>query len=199
MECKRESSNSHAMHDPFAVAVMRNSTSGTAVVVGHVPRRLSALCSLFLRRSGSIITCRITGSRRYSTDLPQGGLEIPCMLTFSGQRQNINKVKALIAEVQVTIESKKDATSVCDIDADMPAKRPALCSDVWINLDKSNMEDKEKILGNELLNDDYINTAQNLLKRQFPSLIGLESTLTVGRTVYDGWVCLQFLHCRGNH
>ncbi len=119
----------------------------------------------------------------------QGGLEIPCMLTFSGQRQNINKVKALIAEVQVTIESKKDATSVCDIDADMPAKRPALCSDVWINLDKSNMEDKEKILGNELLNDDYINTAQNLLKRQFPSLIGLESTLTVGRTVYDGWVC----------
>ena len=122
LECKRESSNSH---DPFAVAVVRNSTGGTAVVVGHVPRRLSALCSLFLRKSGSTITCRITGSRRYSTDLPQGGLEIPCMLTFFGQRQNINKVKALIAEVQVTIESsKKDATG--NIDVDMPAKRPAL-------------------------------------------------------------------------
>ncbi len=82
LECKRDNSNSH---DPFAVAVVRNSTGGTGVVVGHVPRRLSALCSLFLR-SGSIITCRITGSRRYSTDLPQGGLEIPCMLTFSGLR-----------------------------------------------------------------------------------------------------------------
>ncbi len=55
---------------------------------------------------------------------------------------------------------------------------------------------------NYCMNDDYINTAQNLLKRQFPSLTGLESTLTVGRMhVYDGWVCnyLQFLHCRGNH
>ena len=200
LECKRESSNSH---DPFAVAVVRNSTGGTAVVVGNVPRRLSALCSLFLRRSGSTITCRITGSRRYSTDLPQGGLEIPSMLTFSGQRQNINKVKALIAEVVQVVVRRMQQVILMWICLDMPAKRPALCSDVWTNLENITlyMEDKQKILGNDLLNDDYINTAQNLLKRQFPSLTGLESTLTVGRTVYDNWVCnyLQFLHCRGNH
>ncbi len=140
LECKRESSNSH---DPFAMAVMRNSTSGPAVVVGHVPRRLSALCSLFLRRTGSIITCRITGSRRYSTDLPQRGLEIPCMPTFSGLHQNINKVKALI-QVTIDHESKKDATS--DIDADMPAKRPALFSDVWTNVDNITWKTKRRSL-----------------------------------------------------
>ena len=50
--------------------------------MGHVPRKISSICSLFLRESGSII-CHVTGSRQYSSDLPQGGLEIPCVLTFS--------------------------------------------------------------------------------------------------------------------
>ena len=50
--------------------------------MGHVPRKISSICSLFLRESGSII-CRVTGSRQYSSDLPQIGLEIPYVLTFS--------------------------------------------------------------------------------------------------------------------
>ena len=37
--------------------------------------------SLFLRRGGSI-RCKVTGSRHYSSDLPQGGLKIPCSLLF---------------------------------------------------------------------------------------------------------------------
>ena len=38
----------------------------------------------------------MTGSRRYSADLPQGGLEIPCKLIFTGISKHIEKVKKLI-------------------------------------------------------------------------------------------------------
>ena len=41
----------------------------------------------FLRRGGSI-TSQVNGHRRYSSDLPQGGLEIPCVLTFSAKSYN---------------------------------------------------------------------------------------------------------------
>ena len=41
--------------DVYAVAVMVNS-----IVVGHVPRKISAACSLFLRRNGSTLHCTIT-------------------------------------------------------------------------------------------------------------------------------------------
>ena len=33
---------------------------------------------------------------QYSSDLPQGGLEIPSTLTFSGKEKDINKVKKLL-------------------------------------------------------------------------------------------------------
>ena len=55
--CKQEVGN---MFDPFAIAVMRGDT-----VIGHVPRKISFICSLSLRREGSI-TCRVTGSRQHS-------------------------------------------------------------------------------------------------------------------------------------
>ena len=51
-------------------------------MVGHVPRTISSVCSIFIRRGGNIV-CRITGSREYSSDLEQGGLQLPCELTFS--------------------------------------------------------------------------------------------------------------------
>ena len=38
----------------------------------------------------------MTGSRRYSADLPQGGLEIPCKFIFTGISKDIEKVKKLI-------------------------------------------------------------------------------------------------------
>ena len=51
-------------------------------MIGHIPRKLSAACSLFLRLGGTM-NCEITdGHRQYSADLPQGGLEIPCKFVF---------------------------------------------------------------------------------------------------------------------
>ena len=68
LSCRREHTNEN---DRYAVAVMKDDT-----VIGHVPRKFSRVCSLFLRRGGNII-CVVTGTWRYSVDLPQGGLEIP--------------------------------------------------------------------------------------------------------------------------
>ena len=66
--CKREDGNHF---DPFAVAVCNGD-----MVIGHVPRKISFVCSLYIRR-GSEIHCRVTGSRHFSADLEQVGLEVP--------------------------------------------------------------------------------------------------------------------------
>ena len=47
-------------------------------------------------RSGGSITCIVTGSRHYSVDLPQGGLEVPCRLQFKGNEKAINTTKPLL-------------------------------------------------------------------------------------------------------
>ena len=52
----------------------------------------ASVCSLFLRINGTIV-CKVTGSRCYSRDLPQGGLEVPCTLKFQGSIKDIDKVK----------------------------------------------------------------------------------------------------------
>ena len=52
------------------------------MIVGHVPCALSAVCYLFLGKGGTIF-CEVTGRRRFSADLPQGSLEVPCTLIFT--------------------------------------------------------------------------------------------------------------------
>ena len=66
-----------------------------AGIVGHIPRQISTPCNMFIRSSGSI-TCIVTGSRHYSVDLPQGGLEVPCRLQFKGNEKTINKIRPLL-------------------------------------------------------------------------------------------------------
>lgn len=87
LECVRQPGNSK---DRFAVATLRNNT-----IVGHLPKKISTVCSLFLRRGGTI-KCLVTGRRRYSTDLQQGGLEVPCRLFFKGDFKIIKKLKKCI-------------------------------------------------------------------------------------------------------
>ena len=74
------------MRKTYAVAVKHRGR-----VVGHLPRKFSRVCSLFLRRGG-LISCTVTGTRRYSVDLVQGGLEIPCLVTFIGNKELIDKL-----------------------------------------------------------------------------------------------------------
>ena len=90
LHCKREEEN---IQDRYAVVVKKGSAR-----VGHMPRKVSAVCTLFLHKGGTL-KCRITAvHRRYSIDLPQGGLEIPCKLVFSGQDETVIKIKKLISD-----------------------------------------------------------------------------------------------------
>ena len=87
LPCNCETGN---VHDPYAVSIKKG-----GVIVGHVPKKLSCLCSLFLQWGG-IICCEVTGLRRYYSDLPQGGLEIPCNIVFKGHLKEIEKVKKVL-------------------------------------------------------------------------------------------------------
>ena len=78
----------HNLHDSFAVVVLKD-----CVVVGHLPR---AMFWLFLR--SGLISCIIIATRRYSRDLVQGGLEVPCTLIFKGEPLKIEKLKGLLKE-----------------------------------------------------------------------------------------------------
>ena len=89
LQCKIEHGN---VHDIYAVAVIRED-----IVVGHLPRNISTPCHLFLRKGG-IISCVINGARRYSADLIQGGLEVPCRLVFQGSPQDLHKMKKMLQD-----------------------------------------------------------------------------------------------------
>ena len=48
-----------------------------------------------------MIKCTVEGARQYSRDLPQGGLEIPCTLTFTASDQpTIDKLSVLIKGIK---------------------------------------------------------------------------------------------------
>ena len=62
--CIQENKNPH---DPYAVAVKKAS-----LVVGHVPRKIPAVCSLFLQTG--TITATVRNSYQYSSNLLQSSL-----------------------------------------------------------------------------------------------------------------------------
>ena len=85
--CMKET---HNTQERYAIAVKKSQT-----VVGHLPQKISRVCSLFLCR-GDMIECTVTGKQRYSVDLPQGGLEIPCSLLFKATHQELAKLKKFL-------------------------------------------------------------------------------------------------------
>jgi hypothetical protein len=49
-------------------------------------------------RRGGTIGCLVNGRRKYSADLPQGGMEIPCVLLFRGQPKEMKKLIKLLSK-----------------------------------------------------------------------------------------------------
>ncbi len=188
LPCKCERSN---RHDPFAVSI----TNHDAAIVGHVPRRISPACSMFLRRSGTIKS-RIIGARQYSGDLAQGGLEIPCVYEFTGTCDNIHKLKTILAldlTVQTTAKKRKGQeknleviTVVGDDEQDsnelhqQGKRRRVNNAHIWVKISTLvlSQKDHDILSGGMRLNDQHMNAGQVLLKSQFPSLQGLGSTLS---------------------
>ena len=187
------------VHDPYAVAVV----TPDDVVVGHLPRNISTLCHLFLRKCGHILV-QVTGRRRHSTDLPQGGLEVPCSLTFVGESRDLLKVRRLM-------ETAVPALSLPG-DIEPPKKRAKICSErddmeeeydsVWVTFEGLSLtqKDKQALLRNGKLNDRHINYAQRMLHSQFPHAEGLGHTLLQKRKQLKKTVSgLQIIHDRGDH
>ena len=201
LQCQRESTNAN---DPYAVAVRKDDN-----VVGHVPRRISAACSLFIQKGGRIV-CTVRGSRRYSADLPQGGLEIPCTLRFIGSAKVVSKLQRLLTlqapkdnkrvtteEVQPTM-SKKRKIEVIDADKSIPTSYSAPVPWVTCGGMELSMVDKEIISTEGLLTDKHINFAQVLLQKEHQQLSGLQSTLLLP-TQMSVSPSLQIIHSRGDH
>ena len=88
LQCHREDGN---VHDPYAVSVKKGST-----IVGHAPKSFHACVHCFY---GGVVIFVVRPSM-LSSDLPQGGLEIPCDLVFEGNLKEIEKIKKLIALVE---------------------------------------------------------------------------------------------------
>ena len=87
LTCARETSNPY---DRYAAAVFKDSR-----VVNHMARKISTVAYLFLQKGGAI-SCVVTGTMRYSNDLPQGGMEIQCQLKFCGKNDILQKIKQLL-------------------------------------------------------------------------------------------------------
>ena len=60
-----------------------------------MPQIISAACSAFIRRG--VNSCEVTGARQYSADLSQGGMEVPCKLTFTAPLKEIDKLHKLLS------------------------------------------------------------------------------------------------------
>ena len=85
----------------YAVAVLK-----LDIIVGHITRAISAACYVFLGLAGSTISCKVTGLRRYSADLPQGGFEIPCSIKFKRENSMVGKMQSLLGCKESTTHSE---------------------------------------------------------------------------------------------
>ena len=121
----------------------------------------------------------------------QGGLEIPCILMFSGESFLINKVKKLHNRECSTINNK-----VKDEPKNKPNSSSSSMPETWVCWGNSGvglrMSDKETVLLGLELDDIHIDMFQKLLKDQFPLLNGLSSPLKV--SVMKKWI-VTFYKC----
>ena len=197
LSCQVERNN---RHDTHAVAVVKSSK-----VVGHLPQKISLICSLFLGRSGSSIECEVIANRRYSQDLPQGGLEIPCIVFFRGNSPKC-KDSALKAEKLIRIaldggmQTEKPGSPSAAITVPDEASTGVERSSFWVKkgcIVLSFTERDEITMGKEL-SDLHINFAQALLKQQYGLEKGFYSTLLQGQQ-HHIHPKIQIVHSRGNH
>ena len=221
LECEQQTGNPH---DRYAVSTIRQ-----GAIVGHVPKKISRLCSLFLGRGGSI-TATITGVRQRSYDLPQGGLEIPCKLFFRGSEKLVGTVQQFVCELQLdqlddilnqggsdnkgiaqVTEREASGQDTSSEETIPPAKVDLLphhqfeemSMAPWVQFEKFTLtlEDKKILVEGRKLSDNVINFAQLLLRHQFPDLNGLHNTHYLNKPELSGQFCdaIQIIFCRSDH
>ena len=101
--CNRKTDNGH---DDYAVSVVCG-----GITVGHVHCHFSRRFSLFLDNGGNI-SATVVSVLRYSRDLPQGWLEIPCQYLLQGPMDKIKNVKKFVAACENNYKMIKPAAAV---------------------------------------------------------------------------------------
>ena len=194
LSCARETGNAF---DPFAVCVKKHGCT-----VGHMPRNISAICSLFLWRGGTI-QCKVIGSRQYLHDLPQGRLEIPCQL-IEGDSKYVHKVEKSInmnEKAKIPVKSTNTSSSAKDVKVEKEQDVPKVEKEQgvkkirlddtegeeadtetnreWVHIFNITLKfsDRDLLSTGQELTDLLINAAQKLILHQFPMYQGLKNTL----------------------
>lgn len=80
------------------------------------------MCSLFLRKGGTI-QCQVTERRHFSADLPQGSLEIPCMLTFMGDPNEVANARKLLTLNTATVVVQKNPVDLDSEEIQQPRRK----------------------------------------------------------------------------
>ena len=170
--CERELGNPK---DPYAIAVL---TVHTKNFQSSPQENID--CLFCASSKGGQITCVITASRRYSPDLTQGGLEVPCSLKFQGKQEELQKIKKLIL-------LQKQKPEVCE-----PLAKKVKVEDtptiadstdkMWINYANItlNLIDKSKISSGGWLTDKHRFCPRNTCKH----ITELQSTLLFSNSDY---------------
>ena len=139
--CEIEDGNAS---NSYTVAIKKGSE-----IIGHVPRKISAACHVFLEFDGSL-SCIITEAHcRYSSDLPQGGLEIPCKLVFESTMSSnlVPKVQRLVSTcppIELKLARKAPKQSIKEaVPGISPDKKMQVDDDV-IDLDSISTNDNHQ-------------------------------------------------------
>ena len=71
-----------------------------SVTIGHLRTKenIMSVLIIFTYCIGGNIICIVATKRCYSADLPQGGLEVPCLLIFKAQSKEIQKLKVILRD-----------------------------------------------------------------------------------------------------
>ena len=143
----------------------------------------------------------------FSADLPQGGLEIPCILNFTAQTQSeaaktkrllilalnvasvgISEEAPVVSSGQLPCSEGKDNTAMVAVKDSIPkselsptANLTECCNANFPPAKKQKTFDTETIIMGNELSDGEINYAQRLLKIKHPRIDGLRLTLYKGK------------------
>ena len=156
--------------------------------------KIYSVCSQFLQHGGTI-ACTVTGSRQHSQDLLQGGLEVPCALTFEEGLKDITKTKKLIKKSLAVSAQQKAPVEKRGVAAEkrgVAAEKRGLSGYEDVPSGKKTHTkildfETESILNGAKVTDLHVHAAQQLLKWQFPYLNDFQPTvLKKGRVLESG-------------
>ena len=109
------------VQDKYAIALKQKD-----VTVGHIPKFLSKITYFYLKHGGDLLV-EIIGKRKYSRDLPQGGMELPALYVFKTTNLEMHlQLSSLARKAMKTYNDTKTKAM------DKPKKKAKQKNDMYI-------------------------------------------------------------------